>query len=93
MNADRLKKAELLSSAGAGVLGAGIALLLRQFLEPYAVAILVVGLLMHGWGMYAKRSLENETELRARWQVVAYWGCWVALLALVAYIILRWLYV
>lgn len=89
---DRRKKAELLSSVGAGVLGGGLALLLRQFLEPYAIAILGVGLIMHGWGMYSKRSLEDETEShRARWEEVFYWGCWVALLTLAVYITLRWL--
>lgn len=87
---DRQKKAELLSSVGAGVLGGGVALLLRQFLEPYAIAILGVGLIMHGWGMYSKRSLENETESqRARWEEAFYWGCWVALIALAVYITLR----
>lgn len=41
----RIKKAELLSSIGAGVLGAGIALLLTKFLTPYAIPILLIGLI------------------------------------------------
>ena len=89
---DRRKKVELLSTVGAGLLGAGIALLLRRFLEAFAVAILGVGLAMHGWGMYSNRLLENATKIRpARWQEILYWSCWVALLTLVVYIILPWL--
>lgn len=38
-----LKKAELLSSVETGVLGAGIALLVAEVLEPFAVAILTIG--------------------------------------------------
>jgi len=42
----RIKKAELLSSLGAGVLGAGIALLLPNQLAPYAISILLLGLFL-----------------------------------------------
>ena len=40
-----LKRAELLSSLGAGVLGAGVALLLANLLTPYAIPILLLGLI------------------------------------------------
>ena len=54
------KRAELLSSVGAGVLGAGIALLLAKALAPYAVAILLIGLGAHAYGMFEKHQLERQ---------------------------------
>jgi len=53
----RVKKAELLSSLGAGVLGAGIALLLPNQLAPYAILILLLGLVSHAVGMSQKHQL------------------------------------
>jgi hypothetical protein len=55
----RIKKTDLLSSAGAGVLGAGLALLFAEMLKPYAASILVVGLIAHGLGMFQKHQLER----------------------------------
>lgn len=70
----RTKKAELLSSVGAGVLGAGIALLFANLLAPYAVAILLVGLLAHSWGMFQKHWLEKQAEsVRLWWAEALYW--------------------
>jgi hypothetical protein len=86
----RIKRAELLSTVGAGVLGAGLALLMQRWLEGFAAALLVAGLFAHAWGMYAKRRLENESEVRrAPWEDAVYWLCWAALGGLAAYIVLR----
>ena len=62
----RVKKAELLSSIGAGVLGAGIALLLANQLASYAIPILLLGLLSHAAGMFQKHGLEQQGEVRSR---------------------------
>jgi hypothetical protein len=86
----RLKRAELTSTVGAGVLGAGLGLLLDQTLRPHVVAILLVGLLMHGWGMYDKHQLESSIGTAVpRWTEWLYWGCWLGLLGLGVYIGLR----
>jgi hypothetical protein len=84
---DALARAELLSAAGAAVLGGGLALLFCRALELHAPAITLVGLVMHSWGMYSRRRLERQAGARrARWEEVAYWLCWAALLGLALYV-------
>lgn len=86
----RVKKAELLSSIGAGVLGAGIALLLANQLASYAVPILLLGLLSHAAGMFQKHGLEQQGEVVRVWWVEAlYWFCWLGLAALLLFVIVR----
>lgn len=86
----RIKQAELLSSVGAGVLGAGIALLLAKLLTPYAIPILLIGLVSHAAGMSRKHGLEGQSEsVRLGWAEALYWFCWLALAALLIFIIFR----
>jgi hypothetical protein len=86
----RVKRAELLSSLGAGVLGAGIALLLPNQLAPYAIPILLVGLISHAVGMFQKHGLEQQGEVvRVWWAEVLYRLCWMALAALLLFLVVR----
>lgn len=86
----RIKKAELLSSIGAGVLGGGIALLLAKFLAPYAIPILLIGLVSHAAGMSRKHGLEGQSQsVRLGWAEALYWFCWLALAALLVFIVIR----
>ena len=85
-----LKRAELTSTLGAGVLGAGVGLLFDRVLRPHAVAILMIGLLTHGWGMYDKHRTETAAgAIRPRWTRWMYWFCWLAMLGLLVYIGVR----
>lgn len=85
----RLKRAELLGSAGAVVLGAGVGLLFARFLIPYTIPLLITGLLTHAWGMFDKHRLEKASAgVRLWWEESLYWGCWIALLILAIYIAL-----
>ena len=89
--AGRVKKAELLGGVGALVLGAGLGLLLSSFLKPYAVPLLVVGLLAHAWGMYDKHRLEAAAPgARPRWAELLYRACWAALLILAVYLVAKY---
>ena len=86
----RTKRAELLSSVGAGVLGARLALLFAEALKSYALAILLVGLLAHASGMYQKHQLESRSGSGRVWWVEAlYWLCWLALAVLLLFILVR----
>ena len=86
----RIKKAELLSSLGAGVLGAGIALLWASQLAPFAIPILLLGLISHAVGMSQKHGLEQQSAVTRVWWVEAlYWFCWLALAALLIWIVVR----
>ena len=86
--AQRIKLAELTSSVGAGVLGAGIGVLLAPFAGGLAIPVLVLGLVLHGWGMRSKHSLEAGTP-QPWWSTALYWICWVALGGLIVYVAAR----
>jgi hypothetical protein len=80
-------RAELLGSVGAGVLGAGLAMLFRQALEPLAVPLLVVGGVVHALAMYRKHHLDALKGMaEPGWAQWAYWTCWLLLLALAGYV-------
>lgn len=86
----RIKRAELLSSIGAGVLGAGVALLWPNILARYAAPILLLGLFAHAGGMFQKHRLEQHGEsARVWWAEALYWLCWLGLAALLLFILIR----
>jgi hypothetical protein len=77
-----IKAAELASSLGAGVVGAGLALLAADLLGPFALPILLAGLLLHGTGMTLKHRLESAARAPLWWENALFWACWIALAAL-----------
>ena len=79
----RLHRAELVSSLGAGVLGVGLGLVLSRYLAGFAVPLLLIGIALHGWGMYDKRRLERGVVARTAWVEALYWLCWALLAGLV----------
>lgn len=85
----QVKRAELLSSFGAGILGAGIGLLLANALAGFAPLILLLGLLAHSIGMFQKHQLEQGRYVRVWWVDALYWLCWLALAALLLFIVSR----
>ena len=87
-NPARLKRAELTSGVGAGVLGAGVGVLLAAQLRPLLLPTLLIGALLHGWGMWDKHRMEREhRSMTPRWAVLLYWICWGALAALGVYVV------
>jgi hypothetical protein len=88
-NVIKRKQLELLGGAGAGILGAGVALLFARWLQPYALPALVIGIVTHGWAMFAKGRLERRAhEGQPRWAVAAEWLCWLMITALIVYVAL-----
>lgn len=80
----RLKRADLASGVGAGLLGFGLGAGTAETVAGLAPAVLLVGLVLHGWGMVAKRALERDRQAaEPRWSLVLYRGCWLALALLV----------
>lgn len=76
----RAKLAELTGTTGAGVLGLGLGVLGADALRGAGPALLVLGGLLHGWGMLDKHRLEaGAGEVPPRWARILYWGCWGAL--------------
>lgn len=89
MRDGRLRLAELTSSVGAGVLGFGLGLLLGQRLPGSGIPVLAVGLGLHLWGMLDKHRLESGAVVERWWSKAAYWGCWILLAGLIAFLIMR----
>ncbi len=87
---ERLKSAELLSIAGASVLGAGVALILQRWLAPFALVIVIVGLVAHAGGMFQKHRIVTGAGLKLEpWETWLYWLCWLALAVLTGFLLLR----
>jgi hypothetical protein len=84
----RMKLAELSSTAGAGILGVGLGALLASPLRGFGIPVLVLGLVLHAWGMTDKHRLEHGA-IGPRWSIALYWLCWLALAALVLVIAVR----
>jgi len=84
---DRRARADLLGSVGAGVLGAGLALLFRETLAALAVPLLRLGGAVHGLAMYQKHNLDaSQRSAEPRWIEWTYWTCWLLLLVLAGYV-------
>lgn len=91
MNQNRLnqtKRLELLGGLGAGILGAGVALLLADWLKPYAIPALLLGMVAHGWAMYQKGRLEQQVAMpQPAWTKLTELVCWILLGSLALYIV------
>jgi hypothetical protein len=87
----RLRVAELSSSFGAGVLGLGIGVLVASYITGLGWPILVVGLVLHAWGMADKHRIESQQGVpRVWWSTLLYWVCWTAFAAIVVYAAWSW---
>lgn len=76
------KAAELASGLGAIVLGAGLALVLPDWLRQHALPSLVGGVHAHGVGMTLKYRLESRSGPPLWWERGLFWGCWGCLVGL-----------
>jgi hypothetical protein len=81
---ERLRLAELTSGVGAVVLGVGLGVLAANYLALFGLPLLLVGAVVHAWGMFDKHRLGLQADGPAVWwEPIAYWTCW-GLLAVLA---------
>ena len=85
-NGSRASLANLTSTLGAGVLGVGIGVVATDFLRGTGVALLVMGAIMHGWGMADRHRLEREAP-RPPWSAALYLLCWGALAVIATWVV------
>ena len=78
------KKADLASVIGAAILGVGLGALTARYVDlgPAGVA-LVVGIVLHAWGMLERHRLDTATP-RVWWAEALYWACWLGILVVIA---------
>jgi len=81
----RMKLAELTSGVGALVLGIGIGGLFPGWFGTNAVAITVVGVVLHAFGMWDKHRLQSGAD--PLWATTLYWVCWAMLGVLLMWIV------
>jgi len=86
---NRIRLAELTSGVGAVVLGVGLGAIAGRWLSSLGLPLLIVGLLLHGWGMLDKHRLEAGKFENVWWSSALYWACWLLLLALAGYLAAR----
>ena len=87
---NRVKVAELTSGTGALILGVAIGVYLHNALQPLGLVILIVGFVVHGWGMFDLRRLHQKAnEPEPRWATALYWLCWLLLGGLAIAMMLR----
>lgn len=77
-----IKAAELASGLGAVALGAGLALVLPEWLRSYATPLLFGGLVVHGLGMTLKHRWESRGGPLRGWERSLFWLCWACLAGL-----------
>jgi hypothetical protein len=84
----RQKKADLASGVGAGILGFGLGVLTAQYVSAFAVPLVVVGIVLHVWGMLERHRLDKAAP-QVWWAEALYWLCWVILLIIGGVILLQ----
>ena len=80
VTASRAKLAELMSGAGALVLGVGIGSYFPLFGRSAAMVVILLGAVIHSVGMWEVHRLETGTGL-PRWTSGVYIVCWLLLAA------------
>lgn len=71
----RHKAAELASGLGPLVRGAGLALILPEWLRANATPLLVGGVVVHGAGMTLKHRVESRRGPPPWWERALFWAC------------------
>jgi hypothetical protein len=89
--ASGVRRADITSSTGAAVLGLGVGALFHTALLQFVAWLLLLGLLMHGYGMYEKQKMERGATAVPRWVGALNAACWLAFAALAAYVAVTFL--
>ncbi len=76
------------SAMGIGIFALGVGAILAPYISRFSVLFIIVGLLAHSWGMYKMHKTQGKTQ-KALGMQIAYWICWVALIAVLTYMLLK----
>ncbi len=82
---ENLKQADLLCGISALVLGMGIGALATPALGRFAVPLLLITCLSHGWIMIQKHRIEQlNASGSAAWETALSWECWATIAIVLA---------
>lgn len=86
-----MKMAQSASALGAGILGFGLGILLGVDINNYAFLIIIVGAILHVYGMYIMqmKNTNARTQGIAKILWISAWICLVALSAIIIYLVAR----
>jgi hypothetical protein len=86
----KYKLSDLASTLGVLVLGTGIGAYFSQQLEPFALHLIIAGLVTHSVGMAIKHRIERTIHTAGEkipgWVDIVYWACWLLIIAFIAYL-------
>jgi NADH:ubiquinone oxidoreductase subunit 6 (subunit J) len=85
-----LKIAQSASALGAGILGFGLGSKWGYTITAYAFIVIIVGAILHVWGMYVMQMRKDERRANAAARVVwvTAWICLIALVFIIAYLLI-----
>lgn len=83
-----IKIYQSVSSAGAGILGLGLGMLLSSWLAGWAPVFLFVGIVFHSLGMYKLHyGGQSAWKKLPKWLQLSISVCWVILAGLLAWLL------
>lgn len=89
-NESIVKRMEILSGVGAGVIGFALGLLTPSTFDSLAVLVLFLGAVMHGYGMYRKHVMQTNLGGKVpTWSPVVEGGCWLFLAVILLYAFIK----
>ena len=82
----QLKIADMFSMIGAGLIGLGLGASLNEQLVGVIPVFILVGMVLHGLGMYGKFEIEREHIEPPVWVIITFVACWIGLMLAGLYI-------
>jgi hypothetical protein len=88
MTSNSVRLAQSASALGAAILGFGIGVKWGSSVATFALVIVLVGAVLHGWGMYVMQLKEGSPKANqvAKLLWVSAWLCMILLVGLVVYL-------
>jgi hypothetical protein len=86
--APQLKVADMISMGGISLIGLGLGALFSEHLVGAISALLVLGLIVHGLGMYGKFQIEREHLNPPAWVMAVFMISWIGLMIVALYMLI-----
>jgi hypothetical protein len=85
---NQLKIADMVSLGGAGLIGLGLGAGLNEHMVGVVPAVILIGLVLHGLGMFGKFQVEREHINPPAWVIGSFMICWMGLMIVAFYVLI-----